>query len=74
MPRRPTNNRDRQQRLQDRPLAIRKIPSPHTEIITAQGMTQQPLLKHGLVSRCLFDGDCRFLAHGGDDGDHEFLA
>lgn len=51
MPRWPAQHRNRQQRLQHRPLAIRKIPSPHTEIITAQGTAQQPLLKHDLGSR-----------------------
>ncbi|MFI1980720.1 cation-translocating P-type ATPase, partial [Streptomyces wedmorensis] len=32
------------------PLTIRKIPSPHTAIITAQGERRNPLLKHGLVA------------------------
>ncbi|CAM5689208.1 hypothetical protein STENM36S_04939 [Streptomyces tendae] len=32
--RRPAQHRNRQQRLQHRPLFVREIPSPHTEIIT----------------------------------------
>ncbi|MET9464210.1 hypothetical protein ABZY44_05180, partial [Streptomyces sp. NPDC006544] len=31
------------------PLLIRKIPTPHTMIITAQGVDRNPDLKHGLV-------------------------
>ncbi|MFF4648181.1 hypothetical protein, partial [Streptomyces sp. NPDC001389] len=32
-----------------RPLLIRKIPTPHTVIITARGVDRNPDLKHGLV-------------------------
>ncbi|MEU8039353.1 hypothetical protein, partial [Streptosporangium sp. NPDC049078] len=46
---RPAQHRDRQQRLQHRPLLIRKIPSPHTEIITVRSKGQRPLLKHALA-------------------------
>lgn len=45
---RPAQHDDRQQRFQHRPLLVGKIPSPHTEIITAQGERRSPLLKHGL--------------------------
>lgn len=42
--------RDRQQRLQHRPLLIRKIPTPHPEIITARNGAAGSLPKHGLVA------------------------
>ncbi|MFD5513704.1 hypothetical protein ACFWIB_39085, partial [Streptomyces sp. NPDC127051] len=33
-----------------RPLLIRKIPTPHTMIITVQGADRNPDLKHGLAA------------------------
>jgi len=48
--RRPPQHHDRQEWLQHCPLLVRKIPSPHTAIVTAQGEPRSPLLKHGLAA------------------------
>ncbi|MBO4258779.1 hypothetical protein GRC12_33670, partial [Streptomyces griseorubiginosus] len=42
-------HRDRQQRLQHRPLLVRKIPSPHIQIITARDEEGSRLSKHALA-------------------------